>query len=203
MRILMSILRRFRRDRSGNVAIVFALLAVPMLVAVGCAIDYSRANQIRSKLQSAADAASVGSIAKASPGFIAAGAMTSDGPVPAGVADATNIFTGYVANQNGFNLGSVTPAVVKSGGTLTSTVQFAATVPTLFLGLIGSRTVTGDGHVELDRQHAALHRLLSAARQFAVDGRRGDADRCDDDGQQHARPVRLRLPRLQQRQQLL
>jgi Flp pilus assembly protein TadG len=145
MRILMSILRRFRRDRSGNVAIVFALLAVPMLVAVGCAIDYSRANQIRSKLQSAADAASVGSIAKASPGFIAAGAMTSDGPVPAGVADATNIFTGYVANQNGFNLGSVTPAVVKSGGTLTSTVQFAATVPTLFLGLIGSRTVTVTG----------------------------------------------------------
>jgi Flp pilus assembly protein TadG len=124
---------------------VFALLAVPMLVAVGCAIDYSRANQIRSKLQSAADAASVGSIAKASPGFIAAGAMTSDGPVPAGVADATNIFTGYVANQNGFNLGSVTPAVVKSGGTLTSTVQFAATVPTLFLGLIGSRTVTVTG----------------------------------------------------------
>jgi Flp pilus assembly protein TadG len=145
MRILMSILRRFRRDRSGNVAIVFALLAVPMLVAVGCAIDYSRANQIRSKLQSAADAASVGSIAKASPGFIAAGAMTSDGPVPAGVADATKIFTGYVANQNGFNLGSVTPAVVKSGGTLTSTVQFAATVPTLFLGLIGSRTVTVTG----------------------------------------------------------
>ena len=145
MRILMSILRRFRRDRSGNVAIVFALLAVPMLGAVGCAIDYSRANQIRSKLQSAADAASVGSIAKASPGFIAAGAMTSDGPVPAGVADATKIFTGYVANQGGFTLGSVTPAVSKSGGALTSTVQFSATVSTMFLSLIGSRTVTVTG----------------------------------------------------------
>ncbi|KJC51671.1 pilus assembly protein TadG [Bradyrhizobium sp. LTSP885] len=145
MRTLMSILRRFRRDRSGNVAIVFALLAVPVLGAVGCAIDYSRANQIRSKLQSAADAASVGSIAKASPGFIAAGAMTSDGPVPAGVADATKIFTGYVANQGGFTLGSVTPAVSKSGGALTSTVQFSATVSTMFLGLMGSKTVTVTG----------------------------------------------------------
>ena len=141
----MSILRRFRRDRSGNVAIVFALLAVPMLGAVGCAIDYSRANQIRSKLQSAADAASVGSIAKTSAGFVAAGAMTSDGPVPAGVADATKIFTGYVANQSGFTLGSVTPAVSKSGGALTSTVQFSATVSTMFLSLIGSRTVTVTG----------------------------------------------------------
>ncbi|KJC60252.1 pilus assembly protein TadG [Bradyrhizobium sp. LTSPM299] len=145
MRTLMSILRRFRRDRSGNVAIVFALLAVPVLGAVGCAIDYSRANQIRSKLQSAADAASVGSIAKASPGFIAAGAMTSDGPVPAGVADATKIFTGYVANQGGFTLGSATPAVTKSGGALTSTVQFSATVSTMFLGLMGSKTVTVTG----------------------------------------------------------
>ena len=145
MRTLMSILRRFRRDRSGNVAIVFALLAVPTLTAVGCAIDYSRANQIRSKLQAAADAASVGSIAKASPGFIAAGAMTSDGPVPAGVADATKIFTGYVANQSGFTLGSVTPAVTKSGGALTSKVQFSATVTTMFLGLMGSKTVTVTG----------------------------------------------------------
>ncbi|WP_426437940.1 TadE/TadG family type IV pilus assembly protein [Bradyrhizobium genosp. P] len=145
MRFLMLILRCFRSDRSGNVAIIFALLLLPMVVAVGCAVDYSRANQIRTKLQSAADAASVGSIAKASAGFIAAGAMTSDGPVPAGAADATKIFNGNVFNQNGFTLGGVTPAVTKTGGTLTSTVQFSATVPTMFLGLVGSRTITVTG----------------------------------------------------------
>jgi Flp pilus assembly protein TadG len=145
MRILKSILRRFRSDRSGNVAVIFALAAVPLLTAVGCAIDYSRANQIRTKLLSAADAASVGSIAKASPGFIAAGSMTSDGPVPAGAADAAKIFNGNIFNQSGFTLDSVTPTMTKSGGTLTSMVQFTATVPTMFLGLIGTKTVTVTG----------------------------------------------------------
>ncbi|WGR94428.1 pilus assembly protein [Bradyrhizobium sp. ISRA443] len=145
MRILIRTLSRFRRDRSGNIAIIFGLALVPILVAVGCAVDYSRANQIRSKLLSAADAASVGAIAKASPGFIAAGAMTSDGPIPAAVDDATKIFNGNVFNQNGFTLGSVTPTVTKAGGVLTSTVQFAADVPTMFLGLIGRKTVRVTG----------------------------------------------------------
>jgi len=66
-------------------------------------------------------------------------------PDPAGVADATNIFNGNIFNQNGFTLGSVTPTVTKSGNAVTSTVQFSATVPTMFLRLIGrsNMTVTG------------------------------------------------------------
>ena len=56
MRTLYQAISRFRRDRSGNIAIIFALAALPIVTAVGCAVDYSRANQIRSKLISAADA---------------------------------------------------------------------------------------------------------------------------------------------------
>ncbi|VIO80685.1 hypothetical protein CI1B_85030 [Bradyrhizobium ivorense] len=145
MRTLTRTISRFRRDRSGNIAIIFGLVALPALVAVGCAVDYTRANQIRTKLISAADAASVGSIAKASPGFIAAGAMTSDGPVAAGNDDATKIFNGNIFNQTGFTLNSVTPAVTKSGGTLTAKVQFSADVPTMFLGVIGSGKITVTG----------------------------------------------------------
>ncbi|QOZ29286.1 TadE/TadG family type IV pilus assembly protein [Bradyrhizobium sp. CCBAU 51753] len=145
MRTLTRTISRFRRDRSGNIAIIFGLVALPALVAVGCAVDYTRANQIRTKLISAADAASVGSIAKASPGFIAAGAMTSDGPVAAGNDDATKIFNGNIFNQTGFTLNSVTPAVTKSGGTLTAKVQFSADVPTMFLGVIGSSKITVTG----------------------------------------------------------
>ena len=138
-------LRRFLQDRSGNIAIIFGLALLPIVVAIGCAVDYSRANQIRAKLLSAADAASVGAIAKASPGFIAAGSMTSDGPIPAGIADAQSIFNGNVFNQNGFTIDSVTPNVTKSGGVLTSTVQFAADVPTMFLSVIGRNKVTVTG----------------------------------------------------------
>src|ERR1700709_1714038 len=110
MRALFREIIRFRRDRSGNIAVVFTLALLPMLSAVGCAIDYSRATQLKSKLQAAVDAASVGAVAKALPGFNAARRMTSDGPVPAGVTDATKIFNGNMASASGYTLNSVTPS---------------------------------------------------------------------------------------------
>ena len=79
---------------SANVAIIFTLALLPLISGVGCAVDLSRANALRSKLQAAADAASVGSVSKTAPGFIAAGSMTGDGAIPAGVADAANLFIG-------------------------------------------------------------------------------------------------------------
>ena len=82
-------MRRFVREKRGNVAVIFALCCVPLITVVGCAVDYSRATQVRSKLQAAADAASVGSVAKASPAFIAAGSMTADGAIPARPASPT------------------------------------------------------------------------------------------------------------------
>ncbi len=41
----------------GNVAITFALSAVPLVVAAGVALDYMRLSNTRSHLQSAVDAA--------------------------------------------------------------------------------------------------------------------------------------------------
>lgn len=145
MRGLLSLLRLFCRDRSGNIAVLFTLAALPALSAVGCAIDYSRATQIRAKLQAASDAASVGSLAKTSPGFIAAGAMTGDGSVPAGVTDATTLFNGNMNGVTGYTLNNVTPTMVKSGSTITSTVQFSANVPTTFLGVMGRNSITVTG----------------------------------------------------------
>ncbi|MDH6260022.1 pilus assembly protein [Bradyrhizobium sp. BR13661] len=142
---LRTLIRRFVRDTRGNIAVIFAISCVPLITAVGCTIDYSRATQTRTKLQAAADAASVGAIAKASPAFLAAGSMTSDGPIAVGVTDAQNIFDANRYNLTGYTLNSVTPTVVKSGSTVTSTVTFSATINTMFLGLIGrsSLTVTG------------------------------------------------------------
>ena len=137
--------RRFARDQRGNIAVIFALCCVPLITMVGCAVDYARATQIRAKLQAAADAASVGSVAKASPAFDAAGSMTSDGAIPAGVTDATNIFNANVSNLTGYTLSSITPTVVKSGSTVTSTVTFSATVNTVFLSVIGKTALGMSG----------------------------------------------------------
>jgi len=145
MRALFREITRFRRGRSGNVAIVFALVLLPLLSVIGCAIDYTVAVQIRSKLQAAADAASVGSVTKTSPAFIAAGSMTSDGPIAVGVTDATNLFDGNMASMAGYTLNSMTAAVIKAGATITSTVQFSANVPTNFLGVMGKSAITVTG----------------------------------------------------------
>lgn len=145
MRALLREIRRFRRDKSGNIAVIFTLALLPILSAIGCAVDYTRATQLRSKLLSAVDAASVGSISKTSPAFIAAGSMTSDGPIASGVTDATNIFNGNMSGVTGYTLNSVTPVVTKTGSVITSTVQFSADVPTTFLGVMGKSTMTVSG----------------------------------------------------------
>src|SRR5262249_36360779 len=119
---------------------------IPVTAAVGAAVDYSRANNLRSQLQAAADAASVGSVAKASPAIKAAGTMYSDGTIDVGVTDAQNIFDAQVALKSSFwkNL-QRSATVSKSGGTVNSTVQFSAQVPTAFMGLFGKTSMAISG----------------------------------------------------------
>jgi Flp pilus assembly protein TadG len=49
------LLARFRLHREGNVVITFALALVPIVGAVGAAVDYSQANSARSAMQAALD----------------------------------------------------------------------------------------------------------------------------------------------------
>jgi Flp pilus assembly protein TadG len=50
---------RFWRDRSGNVALLFGLSIIPLLIGVGIAIDYGRALVVRERMAAAADAAAL------------------------------------------------------------------------------------------------------------------------------------------------
>lgn len=52
-------IHRFRRARSGSVAIIFSLSVIPLLLGVGAAVDYSNALRIRAKLQTAVDSAAL------------------------------------------------------------------------------------------------------------------------------------------------
>ena len=54
-----SILRRFKRDARGNVAIIFGLTLLPMMIAAGAAVDIARAYVVENKLQAALDAAAL------------------------------------------------------------------------------------------------------------------------------------------------
>lgn len=54
---LLRCLSGFARDARGNVAILFGLAAIPLLICIGAAIDYGRALIVQERMASAADAA--------------------------------------------------------------------------------------------------------------------------------------------------
>ena len=139
------LLDRFMRDTRGNIAVIFAIACIPLLTAVGATIDYSIATRIKAKLQSAADAASVGAVAQGSPAYLQAGKIGSTGKLPDGVADATNIFNANISGVTGFTNLVPTISVDKNVVNITSTVSFSADVPTTFLGLIGYQKLTVSG----------------------------------------------------------
>ena len=146
MRILDRVMRRFPKDQRGNVAVIFAIACVPLISAVGCAIDYTEATRIKSKLQSAADAAAVASISQQSSGWLAASRMTGNGEVTAAETDARNIFNGNItAATSLFNNQTVTATVTKTGANLTSLVTFTADVPVTFMKVVGFQKLTVTG----------------------------------------------------------
>ena len=52
-------LQKFARDASGNVAILFGVALIPLVLGVGVAVDYGRALIVRERLADAADAAAL------------------------------------------------------------------------------------------------------------------------------------------------
>jgi Flp pilus assembly protein TadG len=59
-------IKRSGRDTSGNVSVVFALSLIPMVGAVGAAVDYTKAGQLRSRLQQHLDAAVLAGVKESS-----------------------------------------------------------------------------------------------------------------------------------------
>jgi Flp pilus assembly protein TadG len=143
---IFSLIRRFATNARANTLVTFALVSLPILAAIGCAMDYSLAIRMKTKLQSAADAASLASVSKNSAGYNAAVLMTSDGVVAAGVTEANAVFNGNASTFSGYGNLTVNSSVTKTGPTLNSTVQFSASIPTVFLGVLGFSSLPLSGN---------------------------------------------------------
>ena len=120
--MLHTLLLRFRADRRANVAPIFALSLVPMLGFIGSAVDYSRANSIKSAMQAAADATALNLVQNA--------ASIPSGDVS---ATATNIFNSLFSRPGANNL--TISASSTSGGTVTVSATASATAD--FMGVLG------------------------------------------------------------------
>ena len=128
----------------GNSAIIFAVAALPIISAVGCVIDYSYASMIKTKLQAAADAATLATVSNNSPIVTTAKAMTGSGSVSGGSTYLTNFFNEDTTAFTGVSL-SPTPTVTKTGQSVSATANFTYAVPTYFLKIMGYSSITVKG----------------------------------------------------------
>jgi len=132
----------FRSDKRANTAIILGLAALPLVSAVGCVVDYSYASMIKTKLQAAADAATLATVSLNSPVVTTAKGMAGSGTVSGGSAYIQNFFgTDTAALSNVTFNGSVT----KTNLTVTATATFSYQVPTSFMGVFGYTTIAVSG----------------------------------------------------------
>ena len=142
---MLRLLRRFAGDRAGNFAMTLGLIAIPLIGAAGFGLDTVRAYNMKSRLQNAADAAAVGSIAKSAPGVLAATTMAGDGEIAEGDADAKNLFQANLDSRDLASVQKVTADVQKSGNKVNATVTYEAAMPTTLMQVLGQKMVKLSG----------------------------------------------------------
>ena len=124
-------LRRFRRDHRGNVALTFALLAVPLTFMVGMGLDIANATRIKLALQDATDSSAIGLARQASAIADSAIASTAKSYIQASYNDTTDI--------------TITSATIDRD-TITATVDARADVPVFFSQLLGKTSIPVSAH---------------------------------------------------------
>ncbi len=139
---LRSLAGKFGSNSRGNVAIITGIAALPFISAVGCVIDYSMASMIRTKLQAAADAATLATVSLNSPVVAASKTMSGSGSVSGGSTYATNFFS---AETTGFPSATSSATVTKTGMVVNATVTYSYQVPTFFMKVVGFPNVTVGG----------------------------------------------------------
>lgn len=137
-----------RRDKRGNVAIICTLCAIPLVSAVGCVVDYSFASAIKTKLQAAADAATLATVSVNSPVITTAKGMSGSGTVANGSTAAVNYFNANLTSapaDNGYTGLTSSATVTKTAQQVSANLTFSAQVPTFFLGILGYRNLAVSG----------------------------------------------------------
>ena len=125
--------RRFLGANQGNIAVIFAIAAVPVISFVGAAIDYTRANSARSSMQAALDSTALMLSKDLAEGLITAGQVNAKGAVyfaglynnPDAKATATASAV-YTANSS---IGS--QIVVTGSGSITTDFMKVAGFPNI------------------------------------------------------------------------
>ena len=121
--------RRFASSRDANVATIFALACIPLIAAVGIAVDYARVSRAHSHMQDALDATTLALSRQADIATMSPGEMQKF---------ATDYFQANFPETDMTDL-AVTPSYSASGPSVTVTAS--GTMPLDFGGIIGRPNV--------------------------------------------------------------
>src|SRR5664280_638784 len=128
---LARILAAFHRESRGNVAITFGIAAIPIILSVGAAVDYSVANRSKAMLDQIADAASLSAVSQSALSLSAAKEQTN----------AVKFFKAQAVSLKRGSLSTVSAKVTDGGTGRTAVVNYTASVPTAFMGIVGYNNI--------------------------------------------------------------
>lgn len=140
--------RRFLVEASGQVAITFGLTLIPLILAIGCGVDFSRAVVVKMRLGEALDAA----------GLAVGGTV--------GLTDAQMTAMAhkyFYANYADSELGTVTSINIAKAAGDANTIEVAGTarVETVFMQLAGIDYIDVETDVEVKRESKGLEIALA------------------------------------------
>lgn len=126
-------MKQITRDRSGSIAILFALLSSLLLVAVGVGVDYGRAMSAKTRLDAAADSAALFAVSHNQMNTQNSG-DTIGRTAAAIFRDETKTF----AERNGITIVSVTPKFVKKNDSVWEfSLSYTALSKNYFAQIVG------------------------------------------------------------------
>lgn len=136
--------RRWKSDRRGSYAVIFALALIPILIAIGAAVDMSKAYMVKQRLTRALDAAGLA------------------------VGGATGLTTAQIQTmaQNYFNA-NYPASKIGVPGTLTVTpngnvynLSVSAVMPTSIMGIVGFNSLNVNASSQITRMGKKLEVVL-------------------------------------------
>jgi Flp pilus assembly protein TadG len=137
---------RLLRNRRGNVAMMYALVAPVLVFSGGAAIDYGRAAQIHTKLNAAADAAALAAL---TPAMLQQSSSVAQAAAESMFNGLTAGIPGVTANATQVN---VTVTVGATALIRNVSITYASSVNTIFAQVLGKSTLPVSGVSEASAQ---------------------------------------------------
>jgi Flp pilus assembly protein TadG len=127
--------KRFLRDRKGNLSVMFSLTLIPVTCMIGVAVDFTQSARRKATLDAIADSASLAAV---TPSLLAQSDQAS-------INTATTLFNSQASSIPGIGAATISVNAQDSGLSRTVTVSYQTTSQALFGGVTGKSSLPLSG----------------------------------------------------------